>query len=95
ASAFPHKTDDGHGPVPQLKRTLSVDGKPHPYLENLMWPGLVTVANLPSTVRPIGIGADGLPVGVQIIGPYLHDRTTIRFAALCDEAFGAFQQPPL
>ncbi len=95
AAAFPHQTDDGHGPVPQLKRTLLVDGTPHPYLENLMWPGLATVVNLPSTVRPIGIGADGLPVGVQIIGPYLHDRTTIGFAALCDEAFGAFQQAPL
>jgi amidase len=94
-AAFPHQTDDGHGPVPQLKRTLTVDGTPRPYLQNLMWPGLVTVANLPSTVRPIGVGADGLPVGVQVVGPYLHDRTPIRFAALCDEAFGAFPLAPL
>ena len=94
-AAFPHQTDDGHGPVPQLKRTLTVSGTPHPYLQNLMWSGLVTIANLPSTVRPIGIGADGLPLGVQIVAPYLHDRTAIRFAALCDEAFGAFQLAPL
>ena len=92
--AFPHKTDDGHGPVPQLKRTLVVDGTLRPYLDNLMWPGLATIAHLPSTARPLGAAIDGLPAGVQIIGPYLHDRTTIRFAALCDEAFGGFRAPP-
>jgi amidase len=95
SAAFPHQTEDGHGPVPQLKRTLPVNGAPHPYLQNLMWPGLVTVANLPATVRPIGLDAEGLPLGVQIVGPYLHDRTPIRFAALCDEAFGAFQPASL
>jgi amidase len=60
-----------------------------------MWPALVTVANLPATVRPIGLDADGLPLGVQMVGPYLHDRTPIRFATLCDEAFGAYQVAPL
>jgi amidase len=94
-AAFEHQTEDGHGPLPQLKRTLTVDGTPHPYLQNLMWPGLVTVAHLPSTVRPIGIGADGLPLGVQIVGPYLHDRTTLRFAALCDDVFGSLPPAPL
>jgi len=92
-AAFPHKTDDGHGPLPQLKRTLPVNGTPRPYLENLMWSGLVTAAHLPSTVRPIAIGDHGLPLGVQIVAPYLHDRTSIIFAALCDEAFGVLQPP--
>jgi amidase len=93
-AAFAHQTEDGHGPLPQLKRTLQANGTPHPYLQNLMWPGLVTVAHLPSTVRPIGTGADGLPLGVQIVGPYLHDRTPLRFAARCDEAFGRLELAP-
>jgi hypothetical protein len=29
---------------------------------------------------PAGIAADGLPVGTQIVGPYLHDRTVTAFA---------------
>ena len=29
---------------------------------------------------PIGLAPAGLPIGVQIIGPYLEDRTTLRFA---------------
>lgn len=94
-SAFAHQTDDGHGPVPQLARTLPVDGAQRPYLENLMWPGLVSVAHLPSTVRPLEVGADGLPLGVQIVGPYLNDLTPIRFAALCDEAFGRIPPAPV
>ena len=32
---------------------------------------------------------------MQIVGPYLHDRTPIVFAALCDVAFGVLQLPAL
>lgn len=35
-----------------------------------------------------------LPIGVQIIGPYLEDRTTIDFAALAEREFGGFLAPP-
>jgi amidase len=38
--------------------------------------------------------ADGLPVGVQIIGPYLEDRTTIDFAKKIADVIGGFQPPP-
>jgi len=93
--AFAHQADDGHGPVPQLKRTLTVSGAPRPYLDNLMWSGLVTVAHLPSTVIPLATRVDGLPVGVQVVGPYLQDRSTLRFAALSQQRLGAFSAPPL
>ena len=93
--AFEHQTDDGHGPVPQLRRQLLVSGAPRPYLDNLRWPGLATLAHLPSTVRPIGLTRDGLPMGVQIIGPYLQDLTSIGFAELCDTAFGIMPGPVL
>lgn len=39
------------------------------------------------------INAGGLPIGVQIIGPYLEDRTTIGFAGLIVQAFGGFRPP--
>jgi Asp-tRNA(Asn)/Glu-tRNA(Gln) amidotransferase A subunit family amidase len=41
--------------------------------------------------RPRG---DGLPIGVQIICPYLEDRTPIAFAALMEREFGGVVPPP-
>ncbi len=92
--AFPHQTKDGHGPVPQMDRVLDVGGHQRPYMENLYWPGVATLAHLPSTVRPLPEMVHGMPAGFQCIGPEFGDFTTLRFAALCDEAFGGFVPPP-
>ena len=54
-----------------------------------------TVALLPATAAPVGRAADGLPVGVQIVGPYLEDRTAIDFARKLADVTGGFQAPPL
>jgi amidase len=56
---------------------------------------MATALLLPATVAPIGRTSDGLPVGIQIVGPYLEDRTTIHFASLLEEAVYAFLPPPL
>ena len=50
---------------------------------------------LPATTMPIGRTASGLPIGVQIIGGYLEDKTTIAFAGLIEREFGGFTPPPL
>ena len=55
---------------------------------------MATVLGLPATVAPIGRSEKGLPIGVQIIGPYLEDRTTIAFAGLIEREFGGFVPPP-
>jgi len=86
--AFPHD------PREFTARTLRVDGVERPYLENLSWPGLITMALLPSTVIPVGRTAAGLPVGVQIVGPYLEDRTTLAFARAAERELGGFVPPP-
>ena len=75
-AAFPHKDGEWN------ERTLTVDGQETPFAAQLVWPGLVTVANLPATAVPIGKTRGGLPIGAQIIGPYLEDRTTLAFAKL-------------
>ena len=74
--AFPH--DDG----PFADRLHIIDGQPTPYGAQLAWPGMATVANLPATAVPVGATAAGLPIGLQVIGPYLEDHTTIAFAGL-------------
>jgi len=49
---------------------------------------------LPSTVIPVGRTAGGLPVGVQIVGPYLEDRTPLAFARCAEAVLGGFVPPP-
>jgi amidase len=43
---------------------------------------------------PVGRSATGLPIGAQIIGPHLEDRTTIALAGLIEREFGGFVPPP-
>jgi amidase len=62
------------------KRSLLIDGEPTPFGDQIAWSGMATFAGLPATVAPIADDAQGLPLGVQIIGGYLHDRTTLAFA---------------
>jgi amidase len=75
-------------------RRLRVNGEERAYLENIAWPALVTMALLPSTVIPVGRTAGGLPVGIQIVGPYLEDRTPLAFARAATRELGGFAPPP-
>jgi amidase len=75
-------------------RRLRVNGEDRSYLENIEWPALITMALLPSTVIPVGRTAGGLPVGVQIVGPYLEDRTPLAFARAAERELGGFVPPP-
>ncbi|MDT5012856.1 MAG: amidase, partial [Mycobacterium sp.] len=38
---------------------------------------------------------EGLPVGIQIVGPYLEDRTTLAVGRCIAEAMGGFVAPPM
>lgn len=88
-TAYPH--DDTPD---QTARVQLVNGRPTPYMAQVAWPGVATLANLPATAAPIGLSAAGLPIGAQIIGPYLEDRTSLAFAGLLEAEFGGFTRPP-
>lgn len=62
------------------KRTLTIDGEATPFGDQLAWSGMATFAGLPATVAPITKSPAGLPIGVQLIGAFMHDRTTLAFA---------------
>jgi amidase len=88
--AWPHD----HSPD-RPARLLNVDGKNYPWMDTLRaWGGVATVPGLPATAAPIGLSQEGLPIGVQIIGPEFEDRTSIRFASLLAREFGGFIPPP-
>jgi amidase len=74
---------------------IAINGKPSPYGVQGAWSSMAGVANLPSTAAPVGKTKNGLPIGLQIIGPYLEDRTTIQFARLLAKEVGGFTPPPI
>lgn len=86
-TAFPHDLS-GEGLAAQLFRRRRVDTGEVPYLTQLAWPGLATVTHLPATAFPVPQAQGDMPLGLQIIGPAMEDRTPIRLAALMEEALG-------
>jgi amidase len=87
--AYPHNQD-----IERPFRTITVNGREENYNDQLFWAGISCNVYLPGTVAPAGLSPDGLPVGVQIVGPHLEDRTTIEFARLIADAVGGFVPPP-
>ncbi|HEX2280455.1 MAG TPA: amidase [Thermomicrobiales bacterium] len=75
-------------------RTIAIDGQEVPYTHQSIWASIATLTGLPATAMPIGSSAEGLPIGMQIIGPYLEDRTTLAFAEELERELGGFVAPP-
>jgi amidase len=86
--AFPHST------VPPQQRTLAVNGREEPFENQLFWAGYAGVAYLPASVAPLGLSPEGLPIGVQIIGPQYGDLTCLKFAQQLEERYRSFAAPP-
>jgi amidase len=87
--AFPHNQKGE-----RWERMIEVNGVLQPTTAQLFWAGLSGVAYLPSTVAPAGLSPEGLPIGVQIVGPEYGDLTTIAFARLLEQEFRGFEVPP-
>ncbi|MDQ7955665.1 MAG: amidase family protein [Pseudomonadota bacterium] len=76
SAAFPHIDEPDWE-----RRTLVMDGVATPYGAQGAWSSLASLAGLPATVVPVMQDAQGLPLGVQVIGPWLHDLGAIEVAA--------------
>ncbi len=84
-----------HDHSPQWERTVDVGGETRDYLDLFQWIAPAGLAYLPATVVPVGRSAAGLPIGVQIVGPNLHDHTTITAAGMIAELVGGCPRPAL
>lgn len=86
--APPHSTE------PPDARMVEIDGQTVTVRSQSAYSGLSILSGIPGTAIPIGMSRDGLPISIQVLGPYLEDRTTIRFAGLVDQEIGGYQRPP-
>lgn len=87
-TAFPHDHSD-----PQEKRTIATSAGPRHYMDMLKWIAPATLTGCPATAAPVGRTTEGLPVGMQIMGPFWEDATPIAFAELLAKEVGGFVAP--
>jgi len=80
-------------------RMMTVNGAPRRYVDIESWPAIVGAAYLPATSVPVGSMPDGMPVGLQVVAPFLHDRRAIAVAELVAQATsdqgGGYRVPPV
>jgi len=88
-AAFTHDTER-----PITERTLDIDGTEVPHLLAMAWCGAIGSVLLPVVTLPTGPTPAGLPVGVQVIGPFLSDLRLLHIAALLDPVGGPGFIPP-
>lgn len=88
-AAFPHDIDR-----PITERVMDVDGTPVAHLVAMAWCGAVGSVLLPVVTLPAGRTPAALPVGVQVIGPFLGDVRLLRLATLLDASAGPGFTPP-
>lgn len=75
-------------------RIIEASDHPRYYVETFKWISIATLTGLPVTVIPVGKTKENLPVGIQIMGPYMEDGTTLDLAMKMEKVLGGFTPPP-
>ncbi len=60
-----------------------------------VYTAILNVMELPVTQVPLGLDADGLPLGVQVVAVHGNDHLTIAVARLLERTFGGWTPPVL
>lgn len=94
--AYRHiKPDRYFGPYPLYDDPIMVDEEPVNYLmANGAYTTVFNLTGSPVVVIPIGYTAQGLPIGVQIVGKRWHDMELLEIAGLLDKVACAYKRPP-
>lgn len=87
--AIPHDHDPD-----MVGRRVLINGEPREYWDQVCWIALASACGLPAISVPVGFTRSGLPVGLQVVAPYLEDLTAIDLARRIAHVSGGFIPPP-
>ncbi|CAN9509286.1 unnamed protein product [Ophioblennius macclurei] len=67
----------------------------HPLLRpfDFAYTAIINILGLPATQCPLGLGEEGLPLGVQVVAGKLQDRLSLAVALYLEKAFGGWREP--
>ncbi|KAM6949052.1 fatty-acid amide hydrolase 2-B [Aplochiton taeniatus] len=92
----------------EMEEVLGADGvllyPSHPHLApkhhhplftpfNFAYTGILNILGLPVTQCPLGLSAEGLPLGVQVVAGKFQDRLPLAMALYLEKAFGGWRDP--
>lgn len=60
---------------------------------NITYTALINVLGMPSCNIPLGLGSEGLPLGIQVVANYNNDRLCLAVASELEKAFGGWVNP--
>ncbi len=88
--AFAHDQSE-----PPASRSVTIDNETWPYFSMLSWIALATSLHAPALAVQARQTPEGLPVGVQIVGPWNSEDRLFDYAASIEDGTGGFRPPPL
>lgn len=62
---------------------------------NFSYTALVNILGFPVCTCPLGLGSEGLPLGIQVFSNYDNDRLCIAVACELEKAFGGWTSPEI
>ena len=83
-----------HDARPFADRTIATAAGDRAYDDLAFWVAHPALPGLPVVAAPIGLSGQGLPVGMQVVGPRFEDDTALTFAELLADVVGGYRPPP-
>lgn len=77
------------------KELPDLEGGKINYNEYFSYTGIFNASGNPATVVPMGLNAQGLPIGIQIVAPLNSDANLLYFVGLISSLIPGFQKPDM
>jgi Asp-tRNA(Asn)/Glu-tRNA(Gln) amidotransferase A subunit family amidase len=77
------------------ERSWRIDGRDVGYLDAMSYTQWFNILGNPAAVVPMRLSADGLPIGVQIVGRPFEEEIVLQIASIIEEEAGGYMPPPL